>query len=77
MTVSSLENGTIPKADTQQKIRAALEPYVEFIEPIEGVRGAGIVMRWGVGPIGSDVGEDVKPRKESVLRRIANTLFSA
>jgi len=52
MTVSTLERGAKAQSRTQNKIREAFAPYVEFIEPVEGVRGAGIVMKWGVEPIG-------------------------
>lgn len=53
MTVSELERGIRRvHSGTQEKIREAFTPYVEFIEPIEGVRGAGIIMKWGVEPIG-------------------------
>lgn len=52
MTVSTLERGAKAQSGTQDKIREAFAQYVEFIEPVEGVRGAGIVMKWGVEPIG-------------------------
>jgi hypothetical protein len=56
MTVSTLERGAKAQSGTQEKIREAFAPYVEFIEPIEGVRGAGIVMKCGIEPIGEDSG---------------------
>jgi transcriptional regulator with XRE-family HTH domain len=61
MTVSEIERGVRRvHAATLEKIRTAFAPYVEFIEPVEGVRGAGIIMKWGVQPIGdaSDEGAE-------------------
>jgi len=53
MTVSEMERGLRRTYEaTSDKIREAFAPYIEFIEPVEGVRGAGIVMKWGVEPIG-------------------------
>jgi transcriptional regulator with XRE-family HTH domain len=42
---------------TVEKILEAFAPYVEFVEPVEGVRGPGIIMKWGIQPIGDDLGE--------------------
>lgn len=71
MTVSTLERGAKAQLRTQDKIREAFAAYVEFIEPVEGVRGAGIVMKWGVQPIGDasdDTSDDATDTPSKGLR---------
>ena len=63
MTVSTLERGAKAQSGTQDKIREAFAPYVEFIEPVDGVRGAGIVMKWGIQPIGDASDNDADDAK--------------
>lgn len=47
MTVVSLEAGRGTKPKTPAKILAAFEAYVEFVEPDEGGRGPGIILKQG------------------------------
>jgi transcriptional regulator with XRE-family HTH domain len=46
-TVVHLERGGKPHAATIEKINRAFAPYVEFVEPIEGVRGPGLILKPG------------------------------
>jgi DNA-binding XRE family transcriptional regulator len=46
-TVVSLESGTSAWAKTLAKIEVAFAPYVEFVEPVEGVRGPGVILKPG------------------------------
>jgi transcriptional regulator with XRE-family HTH domain len=76
-TVSEMERGRRRIQDgTQDKIRAALDPYVEFIEPVEGKHGAGIVMRWGVQPIGDTPDEDGEATRKGPFKRLAGMFWS-
>lgn len=46
-TVVHLERGGKPHAATLKKIRAAFEPYVRFIDPVDGVSGPGLILKPG------------------------------
>ena len=46
-TIVKLEAGGGTKAKTPAKIEAAFAPYVEFIEPDDGVRGPGLILKPG------------------------------
>ena len=69
MTVVSLEAGRGTKPKTPAKILAAFEAYVEFVEPDEGGRGPGIILKQGFEAI-------VRSAKKSSLRENAKELRS-
>jgi transcriptional regulator with XRE-family HTH domain len=47
MTVVRIERGGRTHSATLKKIRAAFEPYIRFIEPIDGVSGPGVILKVG------------------------------
>jgi transcriptional regulator with XRE-family HTH domain len=47
MTVVRIEGGGRTHAATLKKIRAAFEPYIRFIDPVEGVSGPGVILKVG------------------------------
>ena len=47
MTVVRIERGGRTHAATLKKIRATLEPYIRFIEPVDGVSGPGVILKVG------------------------------
>ena len=47
MTVVRIERGGRTHAATLRKIRAAFEPYIRFIEPVDGVSGPGVILKVG------------------------------
>jgi DNA-binding XRE family transcriptional regulator len=46
-TIVKLEAGGGTKAKTPAKIEAAFAPYVELIEPVDGARGPGLILKPG------------------------------
>jgi transcriptional regulator with XRE-family HTH domain len=56
-TVVSLEGGTSAWAKTLMKIETAFAPYVEFVEPVEGVRGPGIILKPGFESVVRDTNQ--------------------
>jgi transcriptional regulator with XRE-family HTH domain len=47
MTVVRIERGGRTHSATLQKIRAAFEPYIRFIDPVDGVSGPGVILKPG------------------------------
>lgn len=47
MTVVHIERGGKAQATTLDKIAAAFAPYVEFVEPMDGARGPGVILKPG------------------------------
>lgn len=59
MTVVSLESGRRTKPKTPAKITAAFAPYVEFVDPVDGVRGPGLILKPGFEAIVRDNSQGV------------------